>query len=132
MKRFRIQSPLGRAAGLGSARSGFGHWWTERITAVALVPLSVWFAACLIAQRGSDYDAFRNWLGAPVNTLCMMLLLVALFWHAALGLQVVIEDYVHSGAKIWLLVATRLACFAGASIGILATLRVAFETWGIA
>jgi succinate dehydrogenase / fumarate reductase membrane anchor subunit len=121
---------LGRAAGLGSAKSGFEHWWTVRITAVALVPLSVWFAACLVAQRGSDYHAFRSWLGAPVNTLCMILLLVALFRHAALGLQVVVEDYVHSSAKTWLLVATRLACFAMASIGALATLRIAFETWG--
>jgi succinate dehydrogenase / fumarate reductase membrane anchor subunit len=60
----------------------------------------------------------------------MMLLLITLFWHAALGLQVVIEDYVHSGAKIWLLAATRLACFAVAAIGMLATLRIAFETWG--
>lgn len=130
MRRFRLQSPLGRAAGLGSAKSGFEHWWTERITAVALVPLSVWFAACLVAQRGSDYHAFRSWLGAPANTLCMILLLLTLFWHAALGLQVVVEDYVHSIAKTWLLVTLRLVCFTMGLIGILATLRIAFEVWG--
>jgi succinate dehydrogenase / fumarate reductase membrane anchor subunit len=130
MRRFRFQTPLGRAAGLGAAKSGFGHWWSERITAVALVPLSAWFAASLIAQRGSDYHAFVHWLGGPVNTLLMILLLVVLFWHAALGLQVVIEDYVHSGAKIWVLMATRFTCFALVMIGILATLRVAFSTWG--
>lgn len=127
MERFRMQTPLSRAVGLGSAKSGFGHWWIERITAIALIPLSLWFAASLIVQSRSDYQTFVHWLGAPINMLLMILLLVVLFWHAALGLQVVIEDYVHSGVKIWIVVVTRFACFAFALIGILATLRVTFE-----
>ncbi|MGE0333916.1 MAG: succinate dehydrogenase, hydrophobic membrane anchor protein [Gammaproteobacteria bacterium] len=129
MDRYRFRSPLGRAMGLGSAKAGFGHWWTERVMAAALVPLSVWFAASLIANRGSGYEAFIGWLGSPVTAALMILLLIALFWHAALGLQVVIEDYVHSGAKVWALLATRFACFGLAMAGIVATLRVAVGVW---
>jgi succinate dehydrogenase / fumarate reductase membrane anchor subunit len=125
MRRFRIQTPLGRAAGLGSAKSGFGHWWTERITAVALVLPAIWFAASLIAHIRSDYGTFILWLREPINTALMVLLLVTLFWHAALGLQVVIEDYVHSIAKISALLVMRFACFALAAVGIIATLRIA-------
>ena len=87
MDRYRFRSPLGRAIGLGSARTGFEHWWTERITAVALVPLTVWFAASIIAHSGSGYEAFINWLSSPVTTVLMILLLIALFWHTALGLR---------------------------------------------
>jgi succinate dehydrogenase / fumarate reductase membrane anchor subunit len=132
MGRYRIQTPFGRAAGLGSAKSGFEHWWIQRITAVALLPLTIWFIGSLIAYSGSDHGTFVRWLGAPINTVFMVLLLIALFWHAALGLQVVIEDYVHSGAKFWALIAVRFACFGLAVIGIVATLRIAFEIWGAA
>ena len=125
----RFRSPLGRAMGLGPAKAGFRHWWTERITAVALIPLSVWFAASLIAYSSSGYQAFIGWIGSPVTVVLMILLLITLFWHAALGLQVVIEDYVHSGAKIWILVATRFVCFALGAAGIVATLRVAVSVW---
>lgn len=125
MDRYRDRTPLARAAGLGAARSGFSHWWTERVTAAALVPLTLWFAGSLIAYSRSDYDTFTSWLSAPVPAVLMILLLIALFWHAALGLQVVIEDYVHSGAKFWALPAARFACFALATVGIVATLRIA-------
>ena len=129
MERHRIQTALGRAAGLGSAKSGFERWWVERITTVAMLPLGVWFAGSLIAHSGSDYRTFVAWLGAPVNTVLMVLLLITLFWHAALGLQVVIEDYIHSDAKFWAVLAARFTCFAAALIGIMATLRVVLEVW---
>jgi succinate dehydrogenase / fumarate reductase membrane anchor subunit len=125
----RFRSPLGRAMGLGSAKAGFEHWWTERITAIALIPLSVWFVASLIAYSGSSYQAFIDWIGSPVTAVLMILLLITLFWHAALGLRVVIEDYVHSGAKTWVLLATRFVCFALVAAGIVATLRIAVSAW---
>lgn len=124
MREFNPRSPIARARGLGSANSGVEHWWAERVTAVALVPLTVWFAASIIAAAGGDYASFIEWLGSPMSSVCMVLLLIALFYHMALGLQVVIEDYVHSGAKA-ALVAMRLGCFALATAGILATLRIA-------
>jgi succinate dehydrogenase / fumarate reductase membrane anchor subunit len=126
MGRYRLRTPLGRAAGLGSAKSGFDHWWMQRVTAVGLVPLAVWFAASVIAHSGSDYETFVRWMGAPINTVLMILLLLALFWHTALGLQVVIEDYVHSGVKILALLIVRFTCFALAVAGIVATLHIAF------
>lgn len=131
MGRFRLRSPLARATGLGSAKAGFEHWWTERVTAVALVPLTLWFAASMIAYSDSDYEAFVNWLASPLIVVLMILLLIALFWHTALGLQVIIEDYVHSGAKIWAVLAARFLCFALAMIGIVATLRVAAAAWTV-
>jgi succinate dehydrogenase / fumarate reductase, membrane anchor subunit len=124
----RMRSPLGRARGLGSAREGVEHWWMQRVTAAALIPLTLWFVVSLIALTGSDYNAFIAWLKAPFVAILMVLLLVALFHHMALGLQVVVEDYVHSDrAKIPTVVAIRLACFALAVAGIFATVRIAFD-----
>ena len=123
-----MRSPLGRARGLGSAREGLEHWWMQRVTAVALIPLTLWFVVSLIALTGSDYNAFIAWLKAPFVAILMVLLLIALFHHTALGLQVVVEDYVHSDrAKIPTVVAIRLACFALAVAGIFATVRIAFD-----
>lgn len=122
-----MRSPLSRALGLGSAKEGVEQWWIERVTAVALVPLTIWFAASMIALAGSDHAAFIAWLRTPLAAILMVLLLIALFYHTALGLQVVIEDYVHSWAKIPALIAMRLACFALAAAGILAVLLIAFR-----
>ena len=124
MDRQRMRSPLGRARGLGSAREGVESWWLERVMAVALVPLTLWFAASLIALGRSDYTTFIAWLKTPLAALLMVLLLIALFSHLALGLRVVIEDYLHSGAKMPALLAARFACFALGIAGILATLRI--------
>ena len=122
-----MRSPLARAIGLGSARAGAGPWWAERVSAIALVPLTVWFAASIIAYASSDYATFIVWLRTPHAATLMILLLIALFHHTALGLQVVIEDYVHSGAKFAAVIAVRLSCFALAATGIAAALRIAFS-----
>ena len=121
-----FRSPLARALGLGSAKSGVRHWWAERVTAVALVPLCLWFVASVIAHSGSDYAAFIAWIRTPLATSCMVLLLIALFHHSALGLQVVIEDYVHSDIRFVSIVAIRLCFYGLAVIGIIATLHIAF------
>jgi succinate dehydrogenase / fumarate reductase membrane anchor subunit len=122
----RMRSPLGRAIGLGSAKEGVEHWWRQRITAVALVPLSLWFVVVVIRLVGADLDTVYGWLAHPVPGILMILLLAATFYHAALGLQVVIEDYVHGEAlKMALLVTTRLACVVFAVAGLFAVLRIA-------
>jgi len=121
-----MRSPLGRALRLGSAKTGVEQWWRERVSALALVPLTVWFAASLIAHTGSDYAGFIVWLRMPITSFLMVLLLVGLFYHTALGLQVVIEDYVHSGLKTFALLGMRFGCCGLAVAGILATLRIAF------
>lgn len=126
MNRESMRSPLGRAIGLGSAKNGVEHWWFQRVTAVALVPLTVWFAASLIAHARNDYATFIAWVRTPIATILMALLLIGLFHHMALGLQVVIEDYVHSGMKIPALLIMRVGCFALAVVGIFATMRIAF------
>ncbi len=120
------RSPVARARGLGSAKAGIAPWWAERASAVALVPLTLWFAASIIVHTNSDYAAFIGWLRTPVATTLMILLLVTLFYHTALGLQVVIEDYVHSGAKFAWVLSVWLAAFGFATAGIVATLRIAF------
>jgi succinate dehydrogenase / fumarate reductase, membrane anchor subunit len=122
-----FRSPLARALGLGSAKSGVRHWWAERVTAVALVPLCLWFVTSIIAHSGSDYPIFIAWLRTPVATGCMILLLIALFHHSSLGLQVVVEDYVHSDVRLAAIVAIRLGCYGLAVIGIIATLHISFR-----
>jgi succinate dehydrogenase / fumarate reductase membrane anchor subunit len=123
----RLRSPLGRAIGLGSAKEGVDHWWLQRVTAVALVPLSLWFVAALIAHLGADYAAMVGWLRSPLSAVAMILLVIASFLHMALGLQVVIEDYVHHEAtKVASLVLVKLACWALGAAALFAVLRVAF------
>jgi succinate dehydrogenase / fumarate reductase membrane anchor subunit len=125
----RMRSPLGRAIGLGSAKEGVEHWWLQRITAVALVPLGLWFVIAIIRLVGADVDNVRDWVGNPLPAILLVLLLIATFYHAALGLQVVIEDYVHAElTKLGLLVVLRLACFAFAVAGIFAVVSMAVGT----
>ena len=126
MNRERMRSPLGHALGLGSAKDGVEHWWLQRVSAIALVPLTVWFVASIMAQARNDYDMFIAWLRTPLATTLMTLLLGTLFYHTALGLQVVIEDYVHSAMKIPILVVMRLGCLALAGAGVLAILKISF------
>jgi succinate dehydrogenase / fumarate reductase membrane anchor subunit len=125
----RMRSPLGRAIGLGSAKEGVEHWWAQRITAIALVPLSLWLVSAVIGLVGADLETVQNWVGRPLPAILLVLLLIALFYHTSLGLQVVIEDYVHAElAKLGLLVVIRLLCFGLAVAGIFAVLGIALGT----
>jgi len=124
----RLRSPLGRALGLGSAKEGVAHWWAQRITAAALVPLALWFVASIVALTGADRNALVGWLHAPFPAIATVLLLIAVFYHMTLGIQVVIEDYVHSEwIKISALVLNKLVGFALAAAAIFAVLRIAFQ-----
>lgn len=126
MNRERLRSPIGGALELGSAKDGVEQWWLQRVTAVALIPLTIWFLVSILVHMASDYVSVIVWLRTPVVTVLMVLLLTGLFHHTALGLQVVIEDYVHSGRKFAALIGMRLVCFSLAVTGILAILRAAF------
>lgn len=124
-----FRSPLGRVLGLGSAKEGVDHWWAQRLTAVALVPLTLWFAASIVGLIGADYDTFLDWLSQPLVAILMLLFMGATFYHAALGLQVVIEDYVHGeAAKIAAIVALKLACAALGVAATFAVLKIAFSS----
>lgn len=100
-----MRSPLAKVRGLGSAKEGVTHWWAQRMTAVALVPLLIWFVASVCAMAGADYGAVREWVATPLVSVLLVLLAIATFHHAQLGLQVVLEDYVHTE---WL----KIACIA--------------------
>jgi len=122
----RMRSPLGRALGLGSAKEGVGHWWRQRVTALALVPLTLWFVIAVIGLVGADRAAVVSWVKSPLPALMLVLLLVTTFYHAALGLQVVIEDYIHGEAmRVAALLIMRLLCVVFAVRGILAVLTMA-------
>lgn len=125
MERHDMRAPLVRASGFGPAKDGVHHWWMQRVSAVALVPLVMWFLAAIIAKTGADYTAFVAWVRNPITAILMALLLIALFYHAALGLQVIVEDYVHSDVKFAAVIAVRLVCLTLSAAGILATLHIA-------
>ena len=98
------QTPLAKARGLGSAKSGTAHWWMQRVTSVALIPLSYWLIKLIDLGANASYEVAQAWLARPVNAVGVLALLAAVFFHAALGLRVVIEDYVgREGAKIVLI-----------------------------
>lgn len=118
-------TPLARARGLGSARTGAKHWWAQRVTAIALAPLVLWFIASFIRLAHADHAAFVSWLSTPLNTILAISLVVLMFHHAALGLQVVAEDYLHDERiKIPATVAISLTCFLLAVAGVVAIIRI--------
>ncbi|MCG8543161.1 MAG: succinate dehydrogenase, hydrophobic membrane anchor protein [Alphaproteobacteria bacterium] len=121
------RTPLGRVRGLGSAKGGTHHWWMQRLTAVALVPLTVWFILSLITLSGADHATVAAWLASPLPAVLMILLIVATFHHLQLGLQVIIEDYVHGeGMRLACIIGVKLASFALAVAAGFAVLKVAF------
>jgi succinate dehydrogenase membrane anchor subunit len=122
-----LRTPLSRARGLGSAKEGVHHFWAQRITAVALIPLVVWFAISLIMMSGADYAVVRAWIGSPAVMVLLTLTIVIGLHHGQLGMQVVIEDYVHNdGMKLALIVLMRfIAVFFGLA-AIVAILRIGF------
>ena len=123
----RMRSPVGRVLGLGSAKEGVEHWWRQRTTALALVPLTIWFVIWVIAMAGADRAAMVAWMHNPISAVLMIVLIVATFYHAALGLQVVIEDYVHSeGLRLATLIVMRALCVLFVVRGVLAVLTLAF------
>lgn len=113
------------ARGLGAAGHGASHWWAQRVSAIALVPLVLWLVLALAGGSAADHKALTIWLSAPVNTILMVLLLTAAFHHAALGLQIIAEDYIHSHARFAVTALVQLACAAGGAAGIVATLVIA-------
>jgi succinate dehydrogenase / fumarate reductase membrane anchor subunit len=122
------RSALGRARGLGSAKDGVHHWWAERLSALALIPLTVWFVASVVAMAGADYYAMRDWLGNPVVAGLLILVIVMTFYHGALGLQVVLEDYVHNEPVKWVALLTVKAASGLLGLtGVLAILVVLFK-----
>lgn len=108
------RSPLGTARGLGSAKSGTDHWMMQRLTALALVPLTLWFVWSLVCLAGADYASFTAWLGNPLAAVLMIGFCLVAFYHSALGLQVVIEDYVGGAMRVASIVAVKLLAALGA------------------
>jgi succinate dehydrogenase / fumarate reductase membrane anchor subunit len=120
-----LQTPLHRVKGLGSAHSGTGHFWRERVSAAALIPLSLWFAYAAIGLAGTTTSAPLQFFAQPVNAFLMASFVIISLYHAAMGVQVVIDDYVHpAGTKIALFLLVRLFVIATGSACLIALLRI--------
>ncbi|MCH4152935.1 MAG: succinate dehydrogenase, hydrophobic membrane anchor protein [Sphingobium sp.] len=118
---------IGRVRGLGSAKSGTHHWIVQRFTAVGNLLLVLWFMVSLLHLSGLDHDSVVGWLKQPLAAVPMMLMLANVFWHLRLGLQIVIEDYVHDdGLKFFAVLALNFYAIGGAALGIFAVAKIAF------
>ena len=121
-----LRSPLSRVLGLGSAKDGTGHWWSQRVSAVALVPLALWFVISLLCLPGLDYDTVHAWASVPISGFLSILLVAVAAYHSYLGTIVIIEDYVHAaGTKVITLLLLRFAYVLAAGAAIFAILRIA-------
>ena len=120
-----METPLGRVRGLGSAKSGLEHWWHQRLTALALIPLMVWFAVSLIVIASGTYQEAVDWIKDPIVAGLMILMLAAGYYHLKLGMQVIIEDYVHTKwVKITSLVVMTFWCIALALTSIMSVVWI--------
>ena len=123
-----LRTPLGRVLNHGSAREGVSHWWRQRLSAVALIPLTLWFVFALLGLPSLDYLSVRAWMGSGWTPVLMVLLVGTLCYHSWLGVQVVIEDYIHGkGLKAVSLGGSALVHALLAVAGIFAVLKIAFQ-----
>lgn len=122
----QFRTPLKIARGLGSAQRGAHHFMVQRITAVALIGLGLWVVWIALEALHMDYAAARAMIAKPWNAVLMIAFLIASFWHAQLGLQVIVEDYVHAkGVELASQIAIKFVCFLGAAASVLAVIRIA-------
>ena len=117
---------LGRVRGLGAAKTGTGHWWQQRVTAAGNLILVIWFIVSLVRLPSLDYGSVVLWLRQPVAAVPMLLLVVSVFWHFRLGLQVFIEDYLHAeGSKLLAILALNFYTLAGGTVAVFCVLKIA-------
>jgi succinate dehydrogenase / fumarate reductase membrane anchor subunit len=122
-----MRTPLGRVRGLGSAKSGTHHWWMQRVTSIALLPLTLWFVVSMLSLAGASYGQTRAFLAWPVNAVLMLALIGLTFHHIAAGLQVVVEDCLRKDMqRIAALLVIKGGCWLMALVCAFAVLRVAF------
>ena len=125
--KFQSASGLKQVRGLGSAKSGVHHWWLQRVTAVGTFALALWFVASLILLPNLDHSSVVAWVGQPLVAVPLLLLSVSVFWHARLGVQVLIEDYVHGeGLKLLAVVALNFFILGVGAIAFFSIARIAF------
>jgi succinate dehydrogenase / fumarate reductase membrane anchor subunit len=121
-----LETPLHKVRGMGSSHSGVSHFWRQRVTAAALIPLSIWFSVSVLGLMGAHEAATLAFLSQPLNAILMATFVVILLFHMALGLQVVIDDYVHGNAsKLLLMLTMRGFSIAAGAVSIFALLRIA-------
>tara|TARA_R110000787_G_scaffold285173_2_gene400185 strand:+ start:143957 stop:144337 length:381 start_codon:yes stop_codon:yes gene_type:complete len=122
-----MRSQLGRVRGLGSNKEGAHHFWVQRVSGVALIPLALWFVFAVTSVIGADLSTFKAWVGTHYNPLLLVLLIGCMFYHAQLGLQVIIEDYVHGEAvKLTSLIVMKFAAVLLAGSAVFAVIRLTF------
>ena len=124
-----LRTPLSQVKGLGSAKEGTGHFWIQRLTAIALVPLVLWLGFSIACLPGMDYVSIREWISSPFTSILLILFVITGFYHAKLGLQTVIEDYIgnHSTRTVMIIVVSFLAAILAVT-GVFSILRIAFAT----
>lgn len=121
-----LRSPLGKVRGLGSAKNGTHHWWMQKLTAVALIPMTVWFVSSIVQMTQADYEIVVNWMNSPVNAVLMILFVATGIYHLKLGLQVIIEDYIHSeGWKVIYQIAVLFGCVVLGATALFSILKIA-------
>ena len=114
--------------GLSFLKGALGHWWHQRLTAICIIPLSLWFMASLVGHLRSDHETVVTWISSPFVTMLMVFLICGIFYHAKLGVQVVIEDYIHTkGSKLLLLTAVNMGALTGALVGVLSVFSITFN-----
>ncbi len=121
-----LRSPLGKVRGLGSAKNGTHHWWMQKVTAVALIPLTIWFVSSVVYMTQADYEVVINWMNSPIVAVLMLLFVVTGMYHLKLGLQVIVEDYIHSeGSKVVLQMLITFGCVVVGTAAVFSILRIA-------
>jgi succinate dehydrogenase / fumarate reductase, membrane anchor subunit len=121
-----LRSPLGKVLGTGSAKEGVHHWWLQRLTSIALVPLTIWFVVSLLSLPSFEHLTVVSWMAQTSTALLLILFILVATWHSQLGVRVVVEDYVHGGTKTLTLVVITFIHAVVAAAGIFAVLKVAF------
>ena len=123
-----MRTPLGRVRGLGSTNDGVKHWWMQRLTGIALIPLTIWFLYSTVQLSGATHSEFIAWIGAYGNPVLLSVLVICMLHHGQLGLHVIIEDYIPSeGTKILLLIAIKFTAIIFGASAIFAILRLTIK-----